>query len=233
MGLIHLMLVENDAMFQYDLPVEHIRKRLQKNPDALAYMSAKIKDHEDLVRSAVEYDGRTLVYASERLRNKPELCLLALSKPMEPEERSTVLAAIGPQARADKALMRRLCALFKSSEPLYHAAPSVLDDFETMVACARLDGRCVLQASARLRSDVAFALEVGAHCPRHLTFMASEIRNHPQASFFDEHMDGVALLHTLRQENAAPAPAQTPAPEVLPQVTEQGARVMEWTCARL
>lgn len=198
MGMLHLLALEHDPIYQLELTPKRIRARLEHAPDQLAYMSAKVKDDEDMVRCAVSKDGRTLAYASERLRSDPQLCLLAMGQPMEPHERSTVLAAMGPGACADKKLMRRLCALFKAPDPLYRADPSVLDDFETMLACARLDGRCVLQASARLRSDVSFALEVGAHNPRHLGFMAESIRNLPEAPFFDEYMDGVALLHALR-----------------------------------
>jgi hypothetical protein len=223
MGLAYLLAIENDLMYRKQEPtLPEVQKLLERTPDALAYQSAKIKDHDPTVRRVLEKDGRALVYASERLRNDPDLCALALSHPMEPHERATVLAAIGDQARADKTLMVRLCALLHSLEPLYRAHESVRDDFDTMVACARIDGRSVLQASERLRSDVDFALAVAQHNPLHLTFMASDIRNLEEAPFFDVEMDGAALHRALLARKQAQTLQES-----------QGQRVFEWLSTTL
>lgn len=191
-------------------------ERLKKHPDDLAYQSAQIKDNEQIVRTVLQKEGRAFVYVSERLRNDLDLIRLALSSPMQSHERAAVLVAIGSHVKANKYAMLSLCASCRSVEPLYVAHPSVLDDFETMLACARIDARCLMQASERLRSDLDFALAVAQHNPKHLFFMASCIRQLPEVSLFEVHMDGQQMYQELLARKHAKASAAPSGVSVTP-----------------
>jgi hypothetical protein len=178
---------------------ELLRSVLAGGPSMIRYASARLRDDPELIREALRrgvngdrsvrqdeiFDlgvpefgvhflpgGESpLVFASDRLRDDPELVLFALETGYSP------LSAVSNRLRDDLGLMRRAVTL--RPHDLRHASDRLRDDPDLVRLAVHGDPTTIQHASDRLRSDLIIGLEVVLASKGAIRLLHPSIRRHP------------------------------------------------------
>jgi len=124
-----------------------VKLAVQQQGTSLKYASERLRDDAVVVKLAVQRDGHSLEYASERLRNDPEVVKLAVQTRFS----GTSLEYASERLRDDAEVVK--LAVQNNGISLQYASERLRDDPEVVKLAVQNNGTSLKYASERLRDD--------------------------------------------------------------------------------
>lgn len=133
--------------------LEFFSEVVKKNGNFIYYASEKLRDDEELVKTAIKFGDCNLSNVSERLRNNPAMVIWAIEN-----NRPALLRNAGEIAQDNFDVIKT--AVCKQGSALDWASENLRDNDEIVKLAVDEDPYALQYASDRIRNDKAFVLNI-------------------------------------------------------------------------